>query len=49
MKLLSAKRCISHISMFLIAIAVVAGLLFDNLKDAFVYNMPINSVSLLSF
>ncbi len=49
MKLLSAKRCMLRISMFLIAIAVVAGLLFDNLKSAFVYNMPINSVILLSF
>ena len=49
MKLLSAKRCIFKITIFLVFIAFVAAILFDNLRSAFVYNIQINSVILISF
>ncbi len=49
MKLLSAKRCIFKITIFLVFIAFVATILFDNLRSAFVYNIQINSVILISF
>ena len=48
-KLLSAKKCVLRISIFLMAIAVISCILFDNLKHAFVYNIQINSIILTCF
>jgi hypothetical protein len=47
--LLSAKFCLFRISIFLALICVLALLLFNTLKNAFLYNIQINSVILLSF
>lgn len=48
-KLISARKCVVRISIFLLFIAVVAYILFDNLKHAFVYNIQINSIILTCF
>ncbi len=49
MKLLSAKYCIFRISIFLAFVAFIVFFLFDVLKNAFMYNIQINSFILFSF
>lgn len=49
MKFRSAEYCIIRISIFLILIGVLVYFLFDALKNAFMYNIQINSVILCGF
>lgn len=49
MELLSARRCLLKISIFLFFVAVVVVFLFEDLKNAFIYNVHINSIILSSF
>jgi hypothetical protein len=49
MQLRSVKSCITRISLFLVITSVVTFFLFDILKNAFLYNIQINTVILASF
>ena len=48
MNLNSAKSCIIRMSVFLLLICALGFYLFDVLQSAFLYNMQINSVILIS-
>lgn len=49
MNLISARRCTIRISIFLLFIALAASFVVNILKNAFCYNIHLNSVILLSF
>ena len=49
MKLLAAKFCLLRMTVFLLLVIAVALLMFDNLKNAFSYNIQINSIILACF